>query len=397
MLENFWKQLSDVILSPKIDDTIIDAKLQAIKEQLPIPVFWLLGKTQAGKTSLIRALTGCETADIGNGFQPCTRTAQLYDFPNSEDCFLRFLDTRGLGEINYDPSDDLALFQEQVHLLIVVMKAMDHAQYGVMAALRAILAERPHWPVIVVQTCLHEGYPSNDTEHVEPYPYRQLPLPATVPIGLARSLLKQRGLFYGIKAQFVPVDFTHPDDGYTPVHYGLEALWDTIEHVLPLGLKALVADTHHQQFRSVYAETARWHIISYSLLAGGVEAIPVPFVSLPLVLSVQAKMFHTLASLYGQELNKQRLAEIGSVLGVGFMLRLGGRELLKFIPVYGSVVAAVYAAAVTYALGQTLCVYFSHVLEGDLPDEETFAQIYTDEFERGRRLLSDYLEAMKKR
>ena len=43
-------------------------KIDEVKQRLPIPVFWLLGKTQAGKTSLIRAITGSDAAEIGNGF-----------------------------------------------------------------------------------------------------------------------------------------------------------------------------------------------------------------------------------------------------------------------------------------------------------------------------------------
>ena len=84
------------------------------RRQLPVPVFWLLGKTQSGKTSLIRVLTRSPAAEIGGGFKACTRTARIYDFPNESECFLRFLDTRGLGEASYDPGEDIALFEKQL-------------------------------------------------------------------------------------------------------------------------------------------------------------------------------------------------------------------------------------------------------------------------------------------
>ena len=73
------------------------------------------------------SLTGSSRAAIGNGFQPCTRTSQLYSFPETEDCLLKFLDTRGLGEVNYDPAEDIKVLENQAHLLIVVMRAFDHA------------------------------------------------------------------------------------------------------------------------------------------------------------------------------------------------------------------------------------------------------------------------------
>ena len=70
------------------------------------PVVWLLGKVQSGKTSIIRVLTQSSDAEIGSGFRACTRTARVFDFPN-EAPIIRFLDTRGLGEVAYDPSDDI--------------------------------------------------------------------------------------------------------------------------------------------------------------------------------------------------------------------------------------------------------------------------------------------------
>jgi len=77
---------------------------------MPAPVIWLFGKVQSGKTSIIRALTGAERAQIGDGFKPCTRWAARYDFPNSDFPLAVFLDTRGLGEAGYTPQEDLAAF-----------------------------------------------------------------------------------------------------------------------------------------------------------------------------------------------------------------------------------------------------------------------------------------------
>ena len=48
----------------------------------PIPVIWLFGKTQSGKTSIVKFLTGADSAEIGNGFQPCTRFSRHYLFPS---------------------------------------------------------------------------------------------------------------------------------------------------------------------------------------------------------------------------------------------------------------------------------------------------------------------------
>lgn len=394
-----WNTLKQTLLNPRLDEQALEERLRQVTEKLPTPVFWLLGKTQSGKTSLIRALTGDSRADIGDGFRPCTRTAQVYDFPDPDHPILRFLDTRGLGEIAYDPHEDITAFAAQAHVLIVVIKALDHAQQPVMSALRDIVRQRPDWPVIVVQTTLHEGYPDPAFEHLQPYPYTQQPWPPTLPDDLARSLAKQRTLFSDIPARFVPVDFTLPDDGYTPVNYGVEALWTAIEDVLPQGLATMIRNLEgvRRELHDAYARTAHPHILSYALAAGAAGAIPIPFVDVPLVTLIQVKLYQTIASIYGQDFSRQRLHEIGGALGLSFLSNLGRRELLKFVPVYGSAVSSVFTAATTYALGKTLGAYFAHLRRGGEPDAALFQRLYAEQFEQGRQVLKAYLQTMNRK
>ncbi|MGM0450779.1 MAG: GTPase, partial [Pseudomonadota bacterium] len=111
----------DALLNPGVDAERLSAALASAREHQPPPVVWLLGKAQSGKTSIIRALTGSTRAEIGNGFQACTRTASFYDFPEQAPV-VRFLDTRGLGEVAYDAGEDLAFCESQSHLVMAVMK-----------------------------------------------------------------------------------------------------------------------------------------------------------------------------------------------------------------------------------------------------------------------------------
>jgi uncharacterized protein (DUF697 family) len=393
--ERVWRQFA----SPGVGEAELERCFQQVWRDLPVPVYWLLGKAQSGKTSLIRALTGNTRAEIGNGFRACTRTASEYPVPSDEDCLLRFLDTRGLGEVNYDPAEDIAHFQDQAHLLIVVMKALDHAQQSVMQALSQIHAARPNWPILVVQTSLHEGYVARTDQHCVPYPYNQTPLPPSVPEDLARSLTTQRQMFaeMKIKARFVAVDFTLPEDGYEPSDYGLDPLWDAIEELLPLGLRSMLQQ--HEQLRKnlrdAHLRAAHPHVLSYAAAAGAAATFPIPFVDVPLVILVQGKMFHTIASIYHQELTAEKAGEVVGALGIGYLGRLGGRELLKFIPGYGSAMSAAYAAASTYALGLTLCAYFSRLRDGALPDQSEFQKIYETNFHEGREKLKAYLERLR--
>ncbi|MDZ4153134.1 YcjF family protein, partial [Methylicorpusculum sp.] len=107
--------------------------------------------------------------------------------------------------------------------------------------------------------------------------------------------------------------------------------------------------------------------------------------------TVQAKMFHSIAHVYGLPLTRQSLSEISSAIGAGVLAGLGGRELLKFIPIYGQSVglgiSALYTAGVTYGLGKTLCYYFAQSKRGGSVSPELLRKVYQSEFERGRLML----------
>lgn len=390
---SIWDKLRDKVLSPKVSPEELEEHLKKLRDKLPVPVFWLFGKAQAGKTSLIRALTGSSDAEIGNGFRACTRTSRIYSFPNEEECFLKFLDTRGLGEVQYDPTEDMRELEKQAHLLIVVVRAMDHAAQSMLTPLWSVMRTHPEWPVIVVQTALHDGYVPTNLRHELPYPFTTLPFPPSVPSDLARSLAAQRAWFDGKPVHLVPVDFTLPEDGLEPQNYGLDELWTVIELVLPLGLRGMLQQSSAAQpLQDVYLRKARPHIISYAVAAGAAAAVPIPMIDIPLVLALQAKMYHTVASIYNQPTSKTRLTEILTTLGVSYASRMAGRELLKVIPGVGSAVAALYTGASTYALGRTLCFYFSYAMQGDMPDAQALRDLYKQEYEAGRQHLREYLQ-----
>src|SRR6516165_9144607 len=148
-------------------DERLQKRLEILRRHTPIPVFWLFGKTQSGKTSLIKYLTGAEEAEIGQGFRPCTRFSREYQFPTPEAPLLTFVDTRGVDEPGYDPAEDLARFNEMAYVVIITVKVMDHALENLLEHFRPIRASQPSRPVVLVLTTLHEAYPQQ--QHPVPY------------------------------------------------------------------------------------------------------------------------------------------------------------------------------------------------------------------------------------
>lgn len=231
------------------------------------PVVWLLGKTGAGKSSIVAALTGASHAEVGSGFRPCTLKTHFYDLPEQMP-LVRFLDTRGLEEPGYDPTEDIQFCQSQAHLIIAVIKAADASQDGVLATLEKIRKSQPDWPIIVVQTGLHDVY-RKGADHPETYAFDAdgLALPdANVPRQLVTLLNYQRNLFKklkGSKLHFVPVDFTPADEGFQQTEYGKKALVAAILVAAPESIKRMMRTKIKQEKSGASDEEIR---VAYSAL-----------------------------------------------------------------------------------------------------------------------------------
>src|SRR5262249_30793946 len=154
----------------------------------------------SGKSSIVKFMTGAEKAEIGKGFRPCTQFSSKYVFPSEQAPLMSFLDTRGLDEPGYDPTLDLSQFDVEAHLVVTVVKALDHAQHNVIGHRRRTREVKKGRPFLLVLTCLHEAYPQQ--QHPQPYPFGpDATLPDDAPPILAdlkRSIEQQKERFAGL-------------------------------------------------------------------------------------------------------------------------------------------------------------------------------------------------------
>ncbi|HLN26920.1 MAG TPA: DUF697 domain-containing protein [Gemmataceae bacterium] len=363
----------------------VQKHLESLRSRIPVPVFWLLGKTQSGKTSLIRYLTGADDAEIGMGFRPCTTFSREYQFPTSEAPLLTFLDTRGMDEPGYDPDEDLTRFNNLAHVIVVTVKALDHAQENMLHHLRRIRKSKRSRPVVLILTCLHEAYPQQ--QHPEPYPFGTPAEAEVVPEALRRSLEEQRRRFNGLFDRVVAVDLTRPEDGFTNPAYGGETLQQTLLEVLPAAYRQtlLTLDEAKKTLQDLFARQTLPHIVGYSTLAAAAGAIPIPWVDLFLLPIINSQMIYHLAKLYGQPLTASRFLELASTLGLGIIVRQAAREVVKFIPYVGSVAGGALAAASTFALGKAFCYYYSAIHQGQVPNPEDLRRYYHEQLELAQK------------
>lgn len=368
----------------------LKATLEELRKKTPVPVFWLFGKTQSGKTSLVKFLTGAEEAEIGHGFRPCTRFSREYLFPTPDAPLLTFLDTRGMDEPGYDPAEDLARFDQAAHMMVVTAKVMDHALESVLGHLRTIRQARPTRPVLLLLTCLHEAYPQQN--HPSPYPFRitrsedgtnRLLVSSSdqLPEALQKSLAEQERRFHGLVDCIVPVDLTRLEEGYTEPNYGGDLLKQQLLELLPAVYRQTLIslDDASKTLQDFFATSALPHIIAYSSLAATAGAIPIPWLDLFILPGIQTRMIYHLAQFYGQPMTGRRFLELASTLGMGMMTRQALRGLMKFIPYVGSVAGAALAGASTFALGKAFCYYYSAVHKGHVPRPEDLRRYYQEQ------------------
>ncbi|MDX1301681.1 YcjF family protein [Photobacterium sp.] len=361
---NGFKKIFDYI-NPSVNPDLEPAFIQW---QTQLPTLWLLGKTGAGKSSLVQALTGNSQVEIGNGFRPCTKTAVSYDYPVNNP-LLRFLDTRGVSETDYDPAEDIQLCQQRSHALIVVMKAEEPEQSGVIHALKKIKKSGVIKQLLIVHTAVLAIADIAERERAIAHNQNQVEAVwgSTVPT---------------VAADFVPFDAGNgsADDPRIGVS-GLQELENKLAEMLPI-LSFLTNKHAHASREESNFEKLRSEVMWYAGAAGASDAIPaVGLVSVP---AIQGKMLHSLANQYAVIWDKQCFMEFIGTLGTGFMVqylsKLGIRQLVKFIPAYGQTVGGATAAAIsfssTYAIGRAACKYLYHKSKGETVTKEEMKAIF---------------------
>lgn len=365
-----------------VSDAEVAEILAAVRAELPTTEALLLGKPQAGKSSIVRGLTGVSAEIVGQGFRPHTKHTQRYNYPSSDLPLLIFTDTVGLGDVNQDTqaivqelTGELQAQNNRARILVLTVKITDFATDALRQIAIQLRKEHPEIPCLLAVTCLHELYPPEIAEH-PPYP------PDDAEINRAFAAIQET--FQDIYDRSVLIDFTLEEDGYTPVFYGLEAFRDALTDLLPEAeartIHQLLDNEVGKQLGNLYRDVGRRYILAFSITAATIAAVPLPFATMPVLTALQVSMVGLLGQLYNQTLTPSQAGGIVSAIAGGFAAQAIGRELIKFIPGFGSVIAASWAAAYTWALGETACVYFGDLMGGRKPDPKRIQAAMKESF-----------------
>jgi len=376
--------------------------LERVRWSLPTTEAILIGKPQAGKSSIVRGLTGVSAEIVGQGFRPHTQHTERYAYPASELPLLIFTDTVGLGDVGQETEaivsellGDLSEASGRAKILILTVKINDFATESLRQIGTQLREKHPHIPCLLAVTCLHEVYPAGisvspgsatrtkeGTREAHPeYP------PEYEEVQRAYGAIVEG--FGQLCDRAILMDFTLEEDGYNPVFYGLEALRDSIAELLP----EAEAQAIHQildgeaiaEIGNMYRDVARRYILAFCAIAATLAAVPLPLATMPVLTALQVSMVGLLGKLYGQTLTRSQAGGIVSAIAGGFVAQAIGRELIKFVPGFGSAIAASWAAAYTGALGEGACVYFGDIMGGKRPDPERIQAVIAEAFQATKK------------
>jgi uncharacterized protein (DUF697 family)/predicted GTPase len=360
--------------------------LEKVRAELPTTEALLIGKPQAGKSSIVRGLTGVSAEIVGQGFRPHTQHTERYAYPSNDLPLLIFTDTVGLGDVNQDTQTiiqeligDLQQESRSARILILTVKINDFATDTLRQIATQLRQKYPNIPCLLAVTCLHEVYPPNIANHPS-YP------PEYEEVNRAFTAMQQA--FAGLYHRAVQIDFTLEEDGYTPIFYGLEALRDALAELLPeaesRAIYQLLDEETGKRIGNLYRDVGRRYILAFTIITATIAAVPLPFATMPVLTTLQISMVGLLGKLYGQTLTPSQAGGVVSAIASGFLARAVGRELLKFLPGFGSVIAASWAAAYTWALGEAACVYFGDLMGGKKPDPQQIQSVMQQAFQQAK-------------
>ncbi|WP_204102529.1 MULTISPECIES: GTPase [Spirulina sp. CCY15215] len=374
----------------RVSDDRVAEILAEVRSRLPTTEALLIGKPQAGKSSIVRGLTGVSVEIIGQGFRPHTQHTQRYAYPSDDLPLLVFTDTVGLGDIGQDTDaivaeliDDLQQESRHARILILTVKINDFAIATLRDITEKLRQKYSHIPCLLVVTCLHEVYPAEVAAH-PPYP------PTLEACDRPYKALQEA--FARLCDRTVLIDFTLEEDGYTPIFYGLEALRDALAALLPEAesrmIYQLLDETGGKELGNLYRDVGRRYITAFVAIAATLAAVPLPFATMPVLTALQVSMVGVLGKLYGQTVTPSQAGGIVSAIAGGFLAQAIGRELIKFVPGFGSVIAASWAAAYTLALGEGACVYFGDLMGGKKPDPARIQEVMGESFQKAKERFS---------
>ncbi|AZR72442.1 hypothetical protein BBF96_02960 [Anoxybacter fermentans] len=392
------EKLKNVILGPAVKEIE-----KFVSESRP-PVMFLVGRSGHGKSSLINALTNKKVAEVGD-VKPTTEGSILHSITFEETySSWDIIDSRGLFETTKPEKASIENTKEQLKENAKEQLKQDLRKYKPDIILHVIAA--PETRNLEQDFVVYKKIQRQLKEELGAIPPTIIVLNKIDTIGNPRDwppeknarkagLIKELLNYMSeevLKLKYEKIDLNYPIKGYKflkdsdylaiiPVssywdderddRWNIETLSMFIGEHLP---KFALLDFYQAQRRKKLLKNLSTSLIKrFSTIAAGIGAIPIPIADIAVLIPLQILMITLIGGLSCREFSKETALEFISAaainVGTAFGLRGLARQLVKLIPVGGSVISAGIAYTGTYAIGKSAEAYF---FEGEVKKPEEF-------------------------
>lgn len=336
----------------------------------------IVGKTGAGKSTLINSVFRAEMAETGTG-RPITQHLKKI---SKEGVPVNLYDTKGLelsetvqAEIKKEILDEIERCNDLCIKNDSKSELIHACWYCIDGSVRRCEETDIEWindiaekvPVIVVVT---KGFPKKDArEFKKKVENLNLNCRAIVPV---------------LAEKYEDRDEEDEDDEVLIIpSYGLDKLVEVTLEVLPEGVRKAFNNAQKVSLDKKVSAARKW-VTRYAATTGAIGASPIPFSDAPLLVGAQLSMLAHVTAIFGLSVEKAVLtAIISSVAGVSGTT-LGGKtlvsNLLKFIPGVGSVAGGAISASVASMMTIALGLAYINVLKYIVEEENKGNQVSTE-------------------
>lgn len=174
---------------------------------------------------------------------------------------------------------------------------------------------------------------------------------------------------------------------------GLVELVEITYQILPQGIRRAFNNAQKVDIKRKVDEATNW-ALGYIATSFGVGFSPIPFSDTPLLVTAQVGMLAHITTIFGVKIDRDLLIAIasgvGGVAGVTFAGRTLVANLIKFIPVGGTVVggiisgstASVLTTALAFSYIEVMKIVATNQYEGKLTRNEEVSEIMKNELKK---------------